>query len=289
MKNPQIVNGCQTVSTINEVLDQYPDSTRSKEFKNTYVMVKLLKINDKNNSLYKDIVRFNNSQNSIDEKTFTANKEEFIRIQTEFERRGFLLLIKQSDKYKFSQIYKTPTSLINKNSDLIKKYKLDYENVKDFMIPLEKLLQVLLAFSAGAQQAIQKKSQLLVAGSSQYNEVIELIKNPSFTIKQMLDLYLMYSLCEQTKKKSDDNRTPIPLYVIDCINRFECQGDFSKLDIVLQEAEIQKLVRIYSIAINLYTNSKQNENVEYNTMIKSEIDYDELEKNVIIARQAALI
>lgn len=289
VKNPQIVNGCQTVSTINEVLDQYPDSTRSKEFKNTYVMVKLLKINDKNNSLYKDIVRFNNSQNSIDEKTFTANKEEFIRIQTEFERRGFLLLIKQSDKYKFSQIYKTPTSLINKNSDLIKKYKLDYENVKDFMIPLEKLLQVLLAFSAGAQQAIQKKSQLLVAGSSQYNEVIELIKNPSFTIKQMLDLYLMYSLCEQTKKKSDDNRTPIPLYVIDCINRFECQGDFSKLDIVLQEAEIQKLVRIYSIAINLYTNSKQNENVEYNTMIKSEIDYDELEKNVIIARQAALI
>ena len=241
------------------------------------------------NSLYKDIVRFNNSQNSIDEKTFTANKEEFVRIQTEFERRGFLLLIKQSDKYKFSQIYKTPTNLINKNSDLIKKYNLNYENVKDFMIPLEKLLQVLLAFSAGAQQAIQKKSQLLVAGSSQYNAVIELIKNPSFTIKQMIDLYLMYSLCEQTKKKSPDNRTPIPLYVIDCINRFECQGDFSKLDIVLQEAEIQKLVRIYSIAINLYTNSKQNENVEYNTMIKSEIDYDELEKNVNIARQAALI
>ena len=134
VKNPQIVNGCQTVSTINEVLDQYPDSTRPNEFKNTYVMVKFLKINDKNNLLYKDIVRFNNSQNSIDEKTFTANKDEFIRIQTEFERRGFLLLIKQSDKFKYSEKYKTTTNLISKNSDLLEKYDLEYSNVKDFMI-----------------------------------------------------------------------------------------------------------------------------------------------------------
>lgn len=284
VKNPQIVNGCQTVSTINEVLDQFPDSTRPNEFKNTYVMVKFLKINDKNKDLYKEIVRFNNSQNSIDEKTFTANKNEFIRIQTEFERRGFLLLIKQSDKYKYSENYKTTTNLISKNSDLIEKYGLEYSNVKDFMIPLEKFLQVLLAFSSGAQQAIQKKSQLLVAGSLQYNAVINLIKSPSFTIKQMLDLYLMYSLCEKTKKKSQDNRTPIPLYVIDCINRFECQGDYSKLDFVLREEEIQKLIKDYQLAISLYTNKKIKEGIEYNTMIKSEIDYDELKNNVEIVR-----
>lgn len=288
VKNPQIVNGCQTVSTINEVLDQFPDSTRPNEFKNTYVMVKFLKINDKSNSLYTDIVRYNNSQNSIDEKTFTANKNEFVRIQTEFKRRGFLLLIKQSDKYKYSEIYKTTTNLISKNSDLIEKYGLEYSNVKDFMIPLEKFLQVLLAFSLGAQQAIQKKSQLLVAGSLQYSAVIELIKSPSFTIKQMLDLYLMYSLCEKTKKKSPDNRTPIPLYVIDCIKRFECQGDYSKLDWVLREEGIQKLVKDYSLAISLYTNKKISEGIDYNTMIKSEIDYDELENNIKIARNVAM-
>lgn len=252
-------------------------------------MVKFLKINDKNKDLYKEIVRFNNSQNSIDEKTFTANKNEFIRIQTEFERRGFLLLIKQSDKYKYSEKYPSTTNLISRNSDLIEKYDLGYSNVKDFMIPLEKFLQVLLAFSSGAQQAIQKKSQLLVAGSYQYNAVIELIKNPSFTIKQMLDLYLMYSLCEKTKKKSSDNRTPIPLYVIDCIKRFECQSDYSKLDLVLREEEIQKLIKVYSIAISLYTNTKINEGIDYNKMIKSEIDYDELEKNVKIARSVVRI
>lgn len=251
-------------------------------------MVKFLKINDKNKELYKDIVRFNNSQNSIDEKTFTANKNEFVRIQTEFERRGFLLLIKQSDKYKYSEKYKSITNLISKNSDLIEKYGLEYSNVKDFMIPLEKFLQVLLAFSSGAQQAIQKKSQLLVAGSLQYSAVIELIKNPSFTIKQMLDLYLMYSLCEKTKKKSPDNRTPIPLYVIDCIKRFECQGDYSKLDLVLRDEEIQKLVKDYSLAISLYTNKKISEGIEYNMMIKSEIDYDELENNIKIARNVVM-
>lgn len=64
-------------------------------------MLKILEI-DRDNSdediLYRNIVKYNNSQNAIDEKTFVANASEFRRIQTEFENKGFLLLIKQSDK-----------------------------------------------------------------------------------------------------------------------------------------------------------------------------------------------
>ena len=131
VKNPQIVNGCQTVSTISEVLDEYSDTIREEEFKNTYVMVKILKISNVDN-LYKQIVKYNNSQNSIDEKTFTSNKEEFLRIQSEFERKGFLLKIKQSDEYKFSQQYKSITTLLSKNQALIDKYGLKFKKVKDF-------------------------------------------------------------------------------------------------------------------------------------------------------------
>jgi hypothetical protein len=71
--NPQIVNGCQTANSIYEALNNWGDENVLEEFKNTFVMLKVLKINpdDTNNEyLYRNIVRYNNSQNSIDEKTF---------------------------------------------------------------------------------------------------------------------------------------------------------------------------------------------------------------------------
>ena len=80
--NPQIVNGCQTVSTIFESLDSLPASSLEDEFKDTYVMVKILKIppkDDKLKELYRNIVTYNNSQNSINEKSFVANNEVFKR------------------------------------------------------------------------------------------------------------------------------------------------------------------------------------------------------------------
>jgi hypothetical protein len=42
--NPQIVNGCQTVSTIHETLSSLPESTLDVEFKNAFVMMKILRI-----------------------------------------------------------------------------------------------------------------------------------------------------------------------------------------------------------------------------------------------------
>ena len=78
--DPQIVNGCQTVSTIYDTLSSLPPSTLDREFENTYVMVKILKIPSNDSSLkelYKNIVRYNNSQNTITEKTFTAKSDVF--------------------------------------------------------------------------------------------------------------------------------------------------------------------------------------------------------------------
>jgi len=79
IKDPQIVNGCQTVSTIGEVFSGWPVDTVEDDFKNTYVMLKILVIPDKTpemNDLRKNIVTFNNSQNAIDQKTFEANSDQ---------------------------------------------------------------------------------------------------------------------------------------------------------------------------------------------------------------------
>lgn len=112
--NPQVVNGCQTVNSIYEYLQNVAPSELEREFKDTFVMLKILVINrdnDLESELYKNIVKYNNSQNKIDEKTFVANTSVFLRLQEEFEKKGFLLLIKQSDKNKFSKKYKTISKL----------------------------------------------------------------------------------------------------------------------------------------------------------------------------------
>ena len=82
-------------------------------------MVKILKIpsNDDNlKELYRNIVTFNNSQNAINERAFAAAASEFKRIQAEFENKGFLIAIKQSDKHKFSKEYPKATALITQSS-----------------------------------------------------------------------------------------------------------------------------------------------------------------------------
>lgn len=124
-------------------------------------MLKILQI-DKNkpgeDSLYQNIVTYNNSQNPIDQKTFVANTSIFINLQREFEKKGFLLLIKQSDKNYFSDNYKVITKLKQANTDRLQRFGLaDIKKASDVFIPLEKLLQVINAFVAGGQTAYTKK------------------------------------------------------------------------------------------------------------------------------------
>lgn len=100
-------------------------------------MLKILQINRENEYeeiLYKNIVTYNNSQNSIDEKTFVANNSTFNRLKTEFESKGFLLLIKQSDKNSYSTQYKNATKLKEKSHERLEKFGLTSLNkVTDFL------------------------------------------------------------------------------------------------------------------------------------------------------------
>ena len=283
--NPQIVNGCQTASTINEVLSGWPVSTAESDFSNTFVMVKLLAIPDntaKMEVLRKKIVTNNNSQNKIDQKNFEANNEEFRRIQVEFEDKGFLVCIKQSDKRKFTKVtYKTASKLLSRNFKYIDKFGLSsLSKPADFVIDLARFLQVVLAFSTNAHNAVQNKSELLVAGTSQNNTVTDFIRNNNVTINDLVSLWCLYLRAEQERKNSHDKKTPNSLYLVHCVGHYECNGDWSKISEVLSDkSAIDRLVKLYTGAFTVYLKSwnKANDNKGYNAMCKSPINYDMLD------------
>ena len=126
-----------------------------------------------------NIVTYNNSQNSIDQKTFEASSNVFERLQREFEEAGLLVCIRQSDKFQYTKVkyYKKSDKLMDINSELMKKYGMTHlKTTKDFLVALDKLLQVILAFTSITQSAVGHKSRLLVSGSEQNKTVLEFIR-----------------------------------------------------------------------------------------------------------------
>lgn len=284
MTTPQIVNGCQTVNTIYEALKIMDPANLEREYKDTFVMLKILEINKNDlyeDDLYKKIVKYNNSQNPIDEKTFVANTDIFVKLQREFEEKGFLLLIKQSDKNHFSEKYKLITKLKQANSERMKRFGLpEIKKASDVYIPLEKFLQVINAFVSGGQVAYVKKSNMLKFGSEQYNTAIEFIKNGSVTNNVMLDLYLLYKRAENAKKEKNDSRAPIPYYLIDSFAKYECQERMvEKIALELDSPEkINRIITLYTAVTKAYCNEYfKRYDIDYNKMIKRTIDYSILD------------
>lgn len=279
--NPQIVNGCQTVNSIYEALKNIDPDNLEKNFKDTFVMLKILEINREDSGddkLYKDIVKYTNSQNSIDEKTFVANTDTFIRLQNEFEAKGFLLLIKQSDKNKFANKYKVATKLKELSAERISRFGLnEIKKASDTFIPLEKFLQVINAFVAGGYVAYVKKSSMLKFGSEQYQTAINFIKSGYVTNEVMLDLYMLYKRAEQTKKEKNDSRTPIPYYLIDGFAKYDCDGrNPAKIVEQLQDKDkVNKVVNLYTAVSKAYAREYNKKfNIDYNKMIKRNVEYD---------------
>ncbi len=275
--NPQIVNGCQTVNTIYEVLKKYNEEDIVNEFKDTFVMVKLLVLNQEHEYLYKNIVKYNNSQNAINEKSFEANKSIFRNIQREFENRGFLLSVKQSDTntFKTTRRFNDYREKLLENSEL---FNLKFEKIEDIIIPLEKLLQVLLSFDQGGYKAFTKKSYVLKTGSNENKSLIEFIKNGMYTFDDILRIYLLFLKAEKEKKESDDNRTPIPYYLISFLGeKFKYKNKDAIRDAIQYMFSSNKTLNdIYGYYKNVTKQYKiqykRQKDIEYNQMIKSAID-----------------
>jgi uncharacterized protein YktA (UPF0223 family) len=285
VKNPQIVNGCQTVNSIYEALKNVDPRELEQNYKDTFVMLKILQINRENEYeeiLYKNIVTYNNSQNSIDEKTFVANNSTFNRLKTEFESKGFLLLIKQSDKNSYSTQYKNATKLKEKSHERLEKFGLTSLNkVTDFFVPLEKLLQVVIAFALGGYDAYTKKSNLLKDTTKQYQTAIDFIKDDSITTDSLIDLYLLYKKADLCKSNSEENRFPIPYYLIDGFAKYECNERISnQISKQLSDHQsIENIIKLYTAVTKAYTRDINETNIiDYNKMIKQPVNYKSLGK-----------
>lgn len=276
--NPQIVNGCQTVNSIFEALSNVAPNQLEKEFKDSFVMLKILEIDRDSTTedkLYKNIVTYNNSQNAIDEKTFVANRSEFIRVQSEFEKKGFLLLIKQSDKNTYAEKYKNVSELKKRNAERFERFGLkELKKASDVFIPLEKLLQVINAFVSGGWTAYARKSNMLKIGSAENNTASSFIKN--VTIDVALDLYLLYKRSEESKKASKEKKYPIPYYLIDGFALFECDNRKTEyISANLQTSkDVDAIISLYTKVTKAYEkNYAKSYDIEYNNMIKRAVDY----------------
>ena len=288
--NPQIANGCQTVNSIYEVLESVDVTVLEEEFKDTFVMLKILEINRKDPSkvkLYENIVRYNNSQNAIDEKNFVAISDIFKRLQREFEKRGFLLLIKQSDKNSFKTKYnKKFSSLKEKNNKKLLKFGLpEMRREDDVFIPLDKLMQIINAFVRGGMIAYNCKKNVLKYDTKEYNCAVDFIKSVSHD--DLIELYLLFLRADFERKKDKDKRFPTPYYLIDGFGLFECNERKPNLisESLSDSDKIDKIIKVYRETTKRYANAYLRKfGDEYNTMIKRKIDYSifEEERNLTL-------
>lgn len=285
--NPQIVNGCQTVSTIYETLSELPEDTIRNKFADTYVMIKILKITKQTaefKQLSENIVRYNNSQNSIDSKTFESLSSEFVRVQTEFKRKGFLVCIKQSDNHKFTEEYKGSISpLLKECQPLLNRFGIEgVKKANDLMIKLEKLLQIFISFN-DAHDAVQNKSKLLQGNSQQNKDALAFITNSEITTNDQVLLFLLHMRLEQERKKGS---TFNPFFLINCFGKYECKGNAHNISAILKDVDdVNQVVEHYLMVLSMYAGlwMTANPGKGYNEMIKAPIDFKTMDtcKNTV--------
>jgi len=140
IKNPSIVNGCQSSRSIYDALNNFSKSggngssssfnKRKEKLEEGAVLIKIVALEDINNTdLLKNITRYTNSQNAVREKDFLSLETSFDEWKKQMAHRGVFLEIQPGSwvAYKASQKRKkTPRNAIlketSKISDLIKIY-----------------------------------------------------------------------------------------------------------------------------------------------------------------------
>ena len=112
--------------------------------------------------------------------------------------------------------------------------------------------------------------------TKQYKTAVSFIKDSNVTIDLLIDLYLLYKKADMCKSESEENRFPIPYYLIDAFAKFEC-NDRTPQYIAEQlnnSNEIVKIIKLYTAVTKTYTsNFNENNIVDYNNMIKQPVNY----------------
>lgn len=299
LENPQVVNGCQTVSSIHLVLDCYNEKDAQQIYQNVFVMVKVLVIPDKtgeSRTFYRNVVKYTNRQNAVPDKAFLSNEQSvFARIKSEFETRGFYLRVKQSDKAKFEdcEIYSE-----NKKSKMllaarkyVEKIGVELKSTNDICIDIEKLLQVIVSYVKDGYDGYTKKSDVLKQTSDIFKTITINIQD-YLSIDNMIKLYYVYKRAEQEQKKSADKRSPIPYYVIGFmsyqIKSEKTAANMNKqLDKIfsLSAEDFNKIYDCLCFLSKRYRENMQKAGIEYNVMIKQKIDKKSIEEAIHLGKE----
>ena len=192
-------------------------------------------------------------------------------------------MITKSSKFKTQENFNAYRPKLQKYTEL---FGVEFNRLEDNIIQLDKFLQVLLAFKNDGYDAFTKKSKILKVDSPIYNDLIEYIKNGSLTKNDYINLYLLFLKAEKEKKSSDDKRTPIPYYLLSFLGR-----DLKGLDgeqtrkcfryIFENKENLNAIYSFYKRVTKRYKiNMKNDKGIEYNKMIKTQIDNTLLEKTI---------
>ena len=180
---PQIINGAQTVSAIyksycdavsqirrEQSINDAEASIRAREkFKDVRVLFRVIQDSEKDGrktSKFEDkVIQYNNSQNSVKETDFYANRPEQIKIQEIMAKYGYFYEIKRGDR-KFLESGKERHNLLNKT-----KNDFDYWDEK---IDMEKLASAWMAFSQSPVADDTRKVNIFGhAGDKHYDAIFE--------------------------------------------------------------------------------------------------------------------
>lgn len=297
LSQPQIVNGCQTVNTIyntiEELLENESEGDIVKLFKNCSVLVKIFKVNKRNDSekiIYENIVKYTNTQTAISSKDFASKDNYFINLQENFSTRGFYLIVKQSDRYKFERDSELFQKMKLLSSDRLTIFDKTVTKPSDLFIDLDKMLKCLLAFYYDGYVAFKKGSCTLHETSVKYYLNFSKKIMDYFSTDAMINLFLTYEK-SGGMKVARTNRYPIPYYMMDFIGRFIKSSTDTEFDVKKVNDKLSYLFSSKEIFEEVYNKICQiiedygddfieANGVDYSTMTKNrEIDSTLIEKH----------
>lgn len=296
LSQPQIVNGCQTVNTIyntiEELLENESEGEIAKTFKNCSVLVKIFKVNKRNNSekvIYENIVKYTNTQTAISAKDFASKDNYFINLQENFLTRGFYLIVKQSDRYKYERDLELFQKMKLLSSERLIMFDKAANKPSDLFIDFDKMLKALLAFYYDGYIAFKKGTYTLHETSVKYYLNFSKKIMDYFSTDAMINLFLTYEK-SGGMKVARTNRYPIPYYMMDFLGRFIKSSENAefdekrvtdKLSYLFSSKEIFEEVydKICQIIEDYGDDFIETNEVDYSTMTKNrEIDSGLVEK-----------
>lgn len=200
IETPQIVNGCQTSSTIYSLWKNQSPEERNKQ--EGTILVKI--IEDINSTKRKKITKYTNSQTAVTGKDFYALEEFHYQLQKEFLKLGYNYIIQRKDK-----IDKKDKKQGNKNYS----YLFDKKFSNAFFAK-----DVVKAFAAGIhfKPAKAKSISNLVPGGSYYDKLFNDKTTPKDPRYYLFPYAVMYYSKNIMAHNKDDKVKSANLLFISC-------------------------------------------------------------------------